>query len=264
MKLKNLRFRTRLIIGFSSGLLMSVIIMIIAIYEIHNISEHTKLIYQHPFLVSNNVKDINIYINAIHHTMKDIVLAKNKEQVDSAIIIINENDRKIHAAFDIVYKRFLGDINVVDDAHDTYVAWTPIRNEVIKLMRIKNIDMAVGVTKGKGASHVKLLFSKTKVLINFAENKANEYLINVKNIEKASIIILIIIFFLLFLIGLIVSITISNSISKPITGFIEKTKYLYENSLNINAKNTRKLSEQNILKGVSIKLIDSSKYMTKI
>ena len=40
-----------------------------------NIKNDTELIIKHPFIVSNDVKDININITAIHRIMKDLALS---------------------------------------------------------------------------------------------------------------------------------------------------------------------------------------------
>lgn len=258
MKLQNLRFRTRLIIGYGSGLLMTALIIIIAIIEIQNISKHTNLIYHHPFIVSNTVKDINIYINAMHSSMQDVVLAENQEQVKNAVNIVSEYDNKVHEAFDIVYDRFLGDKKIIDEAHNAFIEWKSMRIEIIDLMQKGKKEEAANITKGKCAKHVQFLFAKTKKLIDFAENKANKFHTNIKYLEKRSIIILIIVSFFLFLIIIIISLTISKSISRPIANFIEKTKYLYQKDSNVNL-GINKLSEQNILNDVSIQLINSYK-----
>lgn len=252
MKLQQLCFRTRLIIGFSTVLIISVLIISFSIFNIQRISKQTDLIYHHSFVVSNSVRDLDIYSNAIHRTMEDIVLAENWAQIDSSIVIVNEYDKKINIDFDVVFEKFTGNKEIVDEAHNVYIEWVLIRNKVIELIRDGKIGEAISVEKKKEAEHVKLLFVKNKILIDFAESRANDFLYNTKKTQKQSIVILILISIILLLISFIISLIISRSISEPIRKFISIIKQLPEFNLINNFRSIK--NEQLMLEKVGIQL----------
>ena len=86
--------------------------------------------YQHPFTVTSAVKDISININAMHRSMKDIAMSENIEEINNTIKLIEFNDSLINVSFQIIEDRFLGDKNMIEDAHNSYKDWGIIRNEV--------------------------------------------------------------------------------------------------------------------------------------
>ena len=230
--MKNLRFRTRLIIGFSIILFFSFIIGLLAIFQVQKISLDTELIYKHPLTVSNSVRDINININAIHRSMKDLALAENSEQLNKDIQLVNYSDSLIHLAFGIVKDRFLGEKSVVENTYQTYKDWEIIRNEVIELKKAGNDTGAIKITKGKGAVHVELLFAKTKILTDFAQNKADEFYNDTKNKRSESVLVLLLSILILLILSIITALIISKSISQPIYKFITEVNWIYnKNSL---------------------------------
>jgi len=251
--MKRLKFQTRLILGFSIILIFSFIIGTISFIELRNIKNHTEAIYQHPLAVSNSVRDINISINAIHRSMKDVVLAKNEEQLYESILIVDKYDHQIYESFKIVENRFLGDQEIVSNTYQSYKDWAKIRNEVIRLKKAGHNDRAADITTGRGAFHVNQLFEKTKLLTDFAQNKADEFYQNTLSAEHKGIIMLTISISLLLLLSAITAIIISQSISKPIHKFIQEIASILNNNENIE-ENILGKSEQEILAVSSRKL----------
>ena len=228
MILQQLRFRTKLIIGFSTILILSATIIVFAIFSIQRIAKHTDLIYHHSFVVSNSVKDINVYINAIHRSMKDLVLTESEPQINETVNIISEYDAKVHVEFDIVFERFLGEKRIIEDAHAAFEYWLPIRNNVIELIRGGKNEEAARIKKKNETEYVELLLAKIQVMIDLTEKKANEFHENIIKAQKKFTLILLLKTLFLFTISIIISLIISKSISKPIRLFIDKVNNLYE------------------------------------
>ena len=244
--MKSLKFQTRLIIGFSIILFFSFTIGFTSFVLVKNIGNSTEAIYKHPFTVSNSVKDINIGINAIHRSMKDVVLANNTEQLHQSINLVNQYDKEIKNAFSLVSERFLGDKKIVNDTYKTYTKWKIIRNEVIYLKSNGNDIEAANITRDKDAVHVNLLFQKTKILTDFAQSKADEFrLESLKNSKNSRFILLLIISIILPL-STISAFIISKSISQPIHEFIQDLRMLYQKE-GISENNIHDKSEQEIL-----------------
>lgn len=251
--MKNLKFQTRLIIGFSVILFFSFSISLIAFFQIKNIHSHTVAIYKHPLAVSNSVRDINSGINAIHRSMKDVVLAENPNQLNESIQLVTLHDKNIKKAFKLVFERFLGDKKIVEDTYNMYINWEFIRNEVIQLKVDEKDTQAANITKRKGALHVNLLFKKTKVLTDFAQNKADEFYMETMDLERKSNYILISIVSLILLLSLLTAFLISQSISKPIHKFINDIRILYKKE-GISDDFTNNKSEQEILNNTVLEL----------
>jgi signal transduction histidine kinase len=176
--------------------------------------------------------------------MKDLVLSENFEQLNHSIQLVNHYDSLINCAFGIVNEKFLGDKSIVEEAYNTCKDWTIIRNEVIKLTREGNYAEAIKITKGKGAVHVKLVFEKTKLLTDFAQNKADELYQNTIKTRRNSIVIIITIAFILLLLSALTSYIISKSISEPIRKFIIEINQIFNKKAIQETKFIRKSEEQ--------------------
>ncbi|MDA3904671.1 MAG: MCP four helix bundle domain-containing protein, partial [Bacteroidales bacterium] len=153
--MKNLRFSTRLLIGFSIIIFFSSIIVALAFIQIQKISTNVEEIYEHPFIVSNAVKAIEINVNAIHRSMKDVVLSENIEEINKYVELVNHYDSLVFQAFETVEERYLGNKNDVIDAHITFTDWNKIRSKVIELKIAGKKNDAIKITKEEGAVHVK-------------------------------------------------------------------------------------------------------------
>lgn len=269
MKLDKYKFKTRLGFGFSIIILLNAISIGVSIKSINNSKEIISEIYTHPFAVSNAVRDINTNINAMHRTMKDVVLAENSDQRKSETNLLAKYDSTIMTAFDLVFDRFLGDLNDVHKTFNLYSNWENIRDSVFTLAKAGKEKEALAITRGIGAEHVKELIEHTRILINFADNKANEfYHISLKQ-EKKSRLILISLLLLVLTLSALIALIISNSISVPIKKLVAKIQS--NNIFNLD-KDTdlNRLSEQehlehtiNLLEENRLKLKDFNNKLNK-
>lgn len=197
---------------------------IIYILDVRNMNYLTQEIINHPYTVSNGVRDIEININAIHRTMKDVALSNNETQLNAAIKDVSKYETIIYGKFELIEEEFLGDLNTVHSAKQTFTNWKLIRDEVIDLVKENRLNEAAEITKGKGAVHVDLLFTKTHKMIEFANNKAKEFNANSINIMHRAQNKSLIIFLGTFLIGITIFLWLFNSISKPLNQFINRIR----------------------------------------
>lgn len=262
MNLNKLNFRQRLIIGFSTILIFSAIIGFLSVNKIQNISKNTKLIYKHPFTVSNSVRDINIYINTIDRFTKDIIFTNDTVQLKQSFHQINYYDSLLHNSFDIVLNRFLGSKEIVLAAEKSYHKWESIRIELINLKNNNISNSILQKTAEKSNNQVEVLLSKTKIMIDFAQNKANEYYFKTKKDEESSLMFFIINISLLLIISFFIALIISNSISNPLKKIISEIKNV-SNEEKINKKELRKKTEQELLSEAVTKLKEAYEKKTE-
>jgi len=216
MNLRNLKIRTRLIIGFGMVLLFSGLIGVISLINFQKSSNDLKSLYLHPLTVSNTVRDININIISIHRAMKDVALATNDREINNLEILIRDYEKDTYALFDVVFDRFLGDKKDITRAYQLFKQWKPIREEVIALWHENNKEGAALITKGKGAVHVANILSSVDVMIAFATNKGDEfYSLTQSNVEKTYNTLFYLIF-LVIVLSVTIAMTITQSISKAI------------------------------------------------
>ena len=199
IKAVNFKTTTLLIWGFIVTLLVIIVFSGAAIYQARELAQATNKIYNHPLAVSNALRDIKSNIYAMHRSMKDVVLAKNPEQMNSAIETVNKYEQESFEHFALVKERFLGDKNYVLSVLKDFENWKTIRTEVINLTKKGKLDDAIAITTGKGLKHIDIINSGDdgkmglNYLMNYANDKAEEFQNIAKSREKRALIEIIII-----------------------------------------------------------------------
>lgn len=246
----------KLAFGFGLILFISTVIGIVANNNINKMWRITENMYQHPLVVSKAVRDIRTNIVAIHRSMKDVALALDDVELLTARAKVDELEQQVFQSFEIVYEQFLGDVSDVQTAHDVFVNWKPIREEVILLRLEGKKDEAAVITKGKGADHVAKMNQQIQALIDFANVKGDSFYEEAQSIKdrtiRNSMILLIGILFL----GVMLALVITFSITQPITSILAMSKRLTKGDL--SERNSITTSEETGILAQSInKLADA-------
>jgi len=162
---------------------MMLLVQYEAIRVVKSIAGTTEELHEHPFAVSNAVLKANSEIISMHKDMKDVALAKNIKELEHAISLVDKYEIEVYKHFDLILERYLGNKNRIIEVRNLFSEWKPIRTEVIEFMREGRKDEAALITKGKGAIYVKTLNNEMQSLIEFAQNKANEF-VNYSNEQQ--------------------------------------------------------------------------------
>lgn len=258
--LKNFKVGLRLGIGFFLVFLLLTTVTLFGINRMDYLSNLTSKVYKHPLAVSNAVLRIDGNIIRIHHTMHDIVLAKNHTVIETDSRIMNGLEKKVNSDFEIIAERFLGDKKLYEDALELFTSWKPIRDEVIALIQADQKDKAAEITKGKGAMHLQKIENAMKALNNFARNKASSFLNDAQNTRKRSLNSMYILLVSAIILGVLFAVFFTLSITRPLSilkkAMIEMGKGKLGSSLNIGtndeigqlAKTFNKMNEELIKK----------------
>ena len=168
----------RLLIGFSSIILLLIAFGVISLIEIRTLSKITRTIYNHPLVVSNTSLRATVSMIKMHRSMKDVALFDFPTEINIAINAVNEQERMVFKSLDIVKKNILGDEGqkLENETRHLFVTWKPIREEVIKLVSKGQREKAAKITMGKGADHVAKLENKMLELTSYARNKATGFM----------------------------------------------------------------------------------------
>lgn len=172
--------------GFLVMIVLMVVLEIGAIRVNENLVNLTDKIYHHPLAVSNAVQEANANIIAMHRHMKDVALARKAGELETAITSVSEYEIRVYKNFELILERFLGDKSKIEQARKTFTGWQPIRSEVIELTRNGQYDEAAEITKGKGARYVAKMSSQMGGLVDFAQSKALQFLVDSKQEQGRS------------------------------------------------------------------------------
>ena len=168
----------RLLIGFSSIILLLIAFGVISLIEIRTLSKVTRTIYNHPLVVSNASLAATVSMIKMHRSLKDVAFFDFPSEINTAINTVNEQERLVLKSLDTVKKNILGDEGkkLENETRRLFVTWKPIREEVIKLVSNGQREAAAKITMGKGADHVAKLETKMLELTSYARNKADGFI----------------------------------------------------------------------------------------
>jgi len=238
MSLKNLRFRTKLVLGFVIIISFSMVTSIVALVQLNQLQKNTELIYKHPLAVSNAVREIKINIYGMHRSIKDVIIADDKEYIDSVIQEVNIYKDNALVAFDIVFERFLGDIKDVENAYNFFINTEEIRKEVITLKLSGKEKEAIRIVNTKGTMHIEELLARTDKMAQFANSKAEEFKIESERRYKRTLNTLIVAISLILGLSILIAFFISGSILSPVYKFISQITILYRNEDIVSIKDS--------------------------
>lgn len=142
------------------------------------LGELTRMIYEHPLVVSNASLNAALNITKMHRGMKDVVLSNSINEVDEALEKVGEAEQKVYHQLDIIRENILGDKGQTLEKQTRllFIDWKPIREEVVQLFRSGRKQDAILITKAKGADHVAMLESKMLELSSYARTKATQFI----------------------------------------------------------------------------------------
>lgn len=202
----------------------------------------------------------------MHRYMKDVALAQDDREIEIAIKNVNADETLVLKQFALINERFLGESILIDNAYQVFVNWKIIREEVITLMRNGELRKAALITKNKGANHVKLIESEMAKLLDFANNKAREF-VNISTNEANKFITFTITLVVLFILSaaLFFFVLYRNFISQ-INHLISQSLALsrgdYESHIQETGNNEISILSQNfeIMRQEILKVISDLKY----
>ncbi len=162
---------------------------------LNTMGDLTRMIYEHPLVVSNASLSAALNITKMHRSMKDVVTAYSPEEIEIALKTVAENEQKVYQQLDIIKKDILGQEGKMleNETRELFEKWKPIRESVVNLLGSGRQQEAILVTKTNGADHVEKLEGKMIELTSYARNKADGFIDLARrmqsNLEKVTILL---------------------------------------------------------------------------
>ncbi|MBF0587971.1 MAG: methyl-accepting chemotaxis protein [Magnetococcales bacterium] len=211
----------RLQIGFGFLQLLMVILSVASLFSMDTLSSYTNQLFEHPYKVSTTTQRIESHVVMMHRGMKDIALARTIGEIDQAAAHVAEMERMVLEDFKVLEKHFLGDIKQVKEAQALFVAWKPLREDVISLMRKGDRERASLITQEQTTRQLAMLEAVLEKLIAYAETKAEAFHKNAQSAHDRIITTTIFALLLLIIVGVMISLVVKRSIIGPLNGAVD-------------------------------------------
>jgi|GEM_PF-2769962 len=208
-------FKRFAILGFSSIIGLFILIGGISWVEINSLEKLTSKIYQHPLEVSNLALRASQTVIKMHRSMKDVVLIEEQRELDLYTSQVNAEEQIVYQNLDFIQKKILGAEGqlLLRETRELFIAWKPIREEVIDNVKKGNTLIAARITKEKGAEHEQLLEQKMMDLNIYARKKADLFMNEASALQQRVSVI----FVVMTIVGTMMSLMIAVITTRRIT-----------------------------------------------
>ena len=215
-----INIKTQIRLGFFALFTIMLLTTLYLIFQIRNISQNTKLIYEHPFKVSNTIRDIKTEIYKTARLIREIRYTENINELENLIIEINKSDSLIDSDLKIVDALYLGNMNDVDSLEKTYSDWKKNRNCIYLLKKENKIDSIDNILNQENRIQVNHIIYLANKISDFANNKAEQIFSKNIEAENKTIDISIVLLILASIFAFFFIFYLSKSIAKPIKTFV--------------------------------------------
>jgi len=123
---KNLRIGTQLKLGFAVLLLLVMVLGLVASLQTAEISRQTETLYNHPLQVRRAIGVIRENIRAIQVSHRDMLLASNSEEIETALQNSEVAEAEVRRHFSVLQERYLGSQTEVEAALNAFVRWNSL------------------------------------------------------------------------------------------------------------------------------------------
>ncbi|MBQ4833881.1 MCP four helix bundle domain-containing protein [Pseudoalteromonas sp. MMG010] len=207
-------------LGTSYFILIAILLIMtgFAVKEMQMLSSFTQLLYKHPFTVSVSISKIGKNVITIDNLMKDITSKNASKPINETTQHINEIEQETLQLFSVLEERYLGNKSEIHAIKQQFIAWTPIRNKVITLIKQGEYDKGINISQQEGDNYITQLNEQLLALELFAANKANEFTNKSLTQGKSAIFNLLCLVLVGIILAIILTWRISLSILKPIGG----------------------------------------------
>ncbi|MCW6035687.1 methyl-accepting chemotaxis protein [Spirulina subsalsa FACHB-351] len=231
--MKSLKIGTRLNLGFSIMLLALLGTNVYLVSTMNRLAALTNRLYKHPFTVSTSVLEVEVGVVKIHRSMRDVILSRNATELNSAVQVIDQYEREVYAAFDLLAERFLGDVNQVYRARDEFAKWKPIRDQAIRLMEQNQQEAALNLVKNQALQQVNEVMGEVVSIRSFAENKAVEFVTNAEQARQNAFASTLVVMSVTLIVMIYLAVVLTRSITIPLREAIALNQKIAEGELSV-------------------------------
>jgi len=204
MPLEKISLNQKLSFGVGGILMIVILLGAFSLNRMMKLSQLTVDMYEHPLTVSKALLKIESDINAMHRSMKDVAIAETNDSRAATIGLVTEYEQTVYKSLSIVSENFLGNSTSIQHTSELFSEWKPLRDEVIELSKSSSKQAAINITTGKGAAHVSQIKLSLEPMIEFAEQKADQFLQDSRKQRNSSIALMLLVIALFVVVAIIV------------------------------------------------------------
>lgn len=239
MKIKDFSIGSQLAIGFTVIVFSITVLGYIAYNQGKKLHEQTETMFNHPLVVRRAIADVEINILKMRLATRDLMLASTEAEKTNAILTVEKSFLEADRNFKIIYDRYLGSKQDVDEAYDAFLLWNNARQKNLSLSidgKINEVKSSLTKTGEVGILREDML-NKIHKISEFARNKSIALNLEANTLSDELTIQLFIICFFMTLFAVLTSYILISRIRRPLNELLNVVTNYRSGDLTARSKN---------------------------
>ncbi|GLI40032.1 methyl-accepting chemotaxis protein [Geobacter hydrogenophilus] len=258
----DIRIRTRLLVSFAIVLALLVGVGGYSLNRMNLLADLTNDLYEHPFTVRKSIRDAYLNLMQMNRSLNRMVTSPDSTTVSADMQAINDSEKEFMRNMGIVRERFLGKQGDVDDVIRAYEEWKPLRDRVIALASANQKVKAKELLTGVDAKLFTALDKESGDILTFADRKAAEFFKGAQSTARMSLIITALAVVAAAGIVVLVAVTLTRSIIRPLGSAMEVAARVADGDLTVTVPPTTGRDEMNLLLQTFGRMVESLRRQT--
>ncbi|MEX1055853.1 MAG: methyl-accepting chemotaxis protein, partial [Rhodothermales bacterium] len=206
----------RLSIGFTILLCLFGAYGLFTLDQMGRLADLTDNLYNYPHAVSRTVLQAENHILSINRSIRHLITTDDRKQVDVLISDVREYQGQVYENFEAIKTKYQGEQRVLLDAYSAFADWEPIVNQIIDLKTSGRDREAEQIFESANATTVQRLEGHMRLLANFTEARAAEFIVHAHRTRDASRGATLSLLFLMIVIAAGLSYWLAQSVRRPL------------------------------------------------
>jgi methyl-accepting chemotaxis protein len=233
--LRDLKIRTRLLAGFGVVVLFLVVVGMISL---KNLTDQRKILgefYEHPFTVTNAVREAQENILRMHRGMKDAVLyANDRRELETILKGIDDAEKIVYDELAVARERFLGDKAKIDQIKAMMDEWKPVRTRTIAYIHQNKLPEAIAYHKTFARQLVSRIDAAVDDVLKFSVGKADSFAKEAEHNQRQTYLFTAALTCAAILMAIITALFITSSIARPLKAVVDAADRLATGDLSVD------------------------------
>lgn len=229
--MKHLKISKKLLISYGVILGLFVITIIVSIINFSRIGDKVEKFYHNPFTVKGSANIVNANFEAmqksVYHAISNSDLTIVKESIEDA----KRAAKEIETQMPIIEERYLGDKQTVVNLKKHLEELAPMREKVLQLASENKNEEATRYMENNNIPVIKKAQLELQTIIDFANNRAEALINELKVSQTFAVIILVILGIASIVISILFAMYITIGITKPVAEIEKAAESLSEGDL---------------------------------
>ncbi len=225
LKMGNYKIGTRLNIGFLQVILLTLLVGVVALYQLSVLGHLLNEIHDHPLTVGYTARDLRGDVFAIHSLIRRVPLAENAAELREIERAIDDIESQALGQFDLLEERFLGKKEDVISIRKAFVDWKKLRDEQLGLVKTEGVDKidakSFYQTQREAADGLR---ARIQAVVDFSNWKAKDFIQSADKAKANARTAMITLIGVTLLLGLFTAFLITRSITRPLSLIVRRMK----------------------------------------